>query len=51
MAILMGIGVWASILASGYVTNAEIEEDLKTTFNVAIIVIWVVIFALTLIFG
>lgn len=51
MGILMGIGIWASILASGYVSNADIEEDLKTTFNVAVIIIWVVIFALNLIFG
>ena len=32
-----------SILAVGYVTNADVPDDQKTIFNVAVILIWVVV--------
>jgi len=47
---VMAFLYFATVMASGYVSNADVSDENKTNFNVAVIVIWVVLIILACLF-
>lgn len=50
MSLAVGFLVCLSIVASGYISNADVEEDKKTVCNAVIIIIWVIAFVGSIVF-
>jgi hypothetical protein len=51
MSLVGSFFVFISIIASGYVSNADIDDEQKTKFNIGLVVVWLVIIIGSIIFA